>query len=463
MDESTLSHAAKGGTNSISSFVRHSGFGLRHSERSDVGLRHLERSDIVLMPFGSAGDVLPFIWLGRLLRERGHRVTMITAVVFDDFVRATGMDFVGIGTHAEFDDILKNPEVWSGVRGPELIFKLAGDSTIRQFEAIRDALPDTRNAVLIAPGTAFGARLARENLGIPLISVNLQPVCYLSLIETPIVGPHLAWVSRMPRWLKRILFHLPNPMDGQAGPGVRAACKDQGIAPPRELYFDWFHSPDGNLALFPDWFARPQTDWPENVYQHTFPLEDLGTEQTVPAVLEKFLGEGSRPVLFTAGSAMRHGATFFDAAVRACVATGRRGILATRFPDQLPPDLPAEVCPVEYVPFGRVLSRCAAIVHHGGIGTTAQGLAAGVPQVIMPMAHDQPDNAARLERLGVGRSLPPRRFDAVNLGAALDALIDNPEVRNATSELKQKLQTDRATDKLIDWLESRFISGARAN
>src|SRR5882757_290260 len=208
MDESTPCIGARGEALAVSSIVRHSGFGLRHSERSDV----------VLIPFGSAGDVLPFVWLGRLLRERGHRVTIITAVVFDDFVRATGMDFVGIGTHAEFDDILKNPDVWTGVRGPEIILKMAGDSDAQQLDAICAALPNLENAVLIAPGTAFGARLAREKLGIPLINVNLQPVCYVSVFETPILGPHLAWVSRMPRWLKRILFHLPNPMDGKAGP-----------------------------------------------------------------------------------------------------------------------------------------------------------------------------------------------------------------------------------------------------
>src|SRR5258708_7138335 len=131
----------------------------------------------------SANGVLPSCWFGRLLRERGHRVTMITSVVFDDFVRATGLDFVGIGTHAEFDDILKNPDVWSGVRGPEIILRMAGDSTARQFDAIHAALPDVQSALLIAPGTAFGARLAREKLGIPLINVHLQPVCYVSLFE----------------------------------------------------------------------------------------------------------------------------------------------------------------------------------------------------------------------------------------------------------------------------------------
>ncbi len=445
MDAEQTRQGANETPNDVSSFGRHSNLDNPHSERGDV----------ILLPFGSAGDVLPFVWLGRLLRERGHRVTIITAVVFADFVRATGLNFVGVGTEQEFDAILRDPEVWSAVRGPEIILQLAGDSTARQFEAISAAMVDPSRTFLIAPGTAFGARLAREKLSLPLISVHLQPVCYISLFETPILGPHLAWVSRMPRWLKRILFHLPNPIDRRAGPGVRAACRDQGIIPPRNLYFDWFHSPDGDLALFPEWFSPPQPDWPSHVFQHTFPLEDLGREQPVPPGLEQFLAVGPKPVLFTAGSANRHGAAFFEAAVQTCVASGRRGILATRYPDQLPANLPDAVCPVEYVPFGRVLPRCAAIVHHGGIGTTAQGLAAGVPQVVMPMAHDQPDNAARLVRLGVGRSLPPHAFHAISLGRALDQLIENPAVQAAADLLKQRLQADRSIEALLEWIQSR--------
>jgi rhamnosyltransferase subunit B len=117
--------------------------------------------------------------------------------------------------------------------------------------------------------------------------------------------------------------------------------------------------------------------------------------------------------------------------------------------------LPDVVCPVEYVPFGRVLPRCAAIVHHGGIGTTAQGLAAGLPQVVMPMAHDQPDNAARLVRLGVGRSLPPREFHAANLGEALDQLVENPAVQEAADLLRRQLQADRSSEALLEWIQSR--------
>ena len=439
----------------VSSFVRVSGFGLRHAAALDGG--HSERSDVILAPIGSAGDVLPFVWLGRVLRERGHRVTLITAVVFEDVVRATGLDFVGLGSEEGFDEVLRNPDVWHGWRGPEIIFRHLGESTQLLYDAIGRTVTPGRSTLLVAPGTAFGARLAREKLGLPLISVQLQPVCYLSMYETPQLSPPLGWVSRMPRWFKRILFRLPNPMDRGAGPGVRAACAAEGIAPPRRLYSDWFHSPDGDLALFPDWFAAPQPDWPTNLFQHSFPLEDLATEQAIPPALAQFLSTGTKPILFTAGSAMRHSAEFFDAAIRACVASGRRGIFATRYPDQLPAELPPDGCSVDYAPFGRVLPHCAAIVHHGGIGTTSQALAAGVPQVVMPMAHDQPDNAARVERLGVGRTLLPPMLNAVSLASALQDLVDDPAVAHRAHELADRLRLDRGTERLLQWMTARSL------
>ena len=125
----------------------------------------------------------------------------------------------------------------------------------------------------------------------------------------------------------------------------------------------------------------------------------------------------------TPGSAMRHAQEFFAESVAACQRLGRRGLLLTRFAEQVPTDLPETIRHLEYVPFSRVLPRAAALVHHGGIGTTAQALAAGIPQLVMPLAHDQPDNAARLERLGVGRTIAPRRYRAARAARPVPASV----------------------------------------
>src|SRR5205085_2067897 len=104
----------------------------------------------------------------------------------------------------------------------------------------------------------------------------------------------------------------------------------------------------------------------------------------------------------------------------------------------VPASLPATVRHFAYVPFSQVFPRAAAVVHHGGIGTTAQALAAGIPQVIMPMGYDQPDNAERLVRLGVGAPLPPRRFTGARLAALLGKLL-GPDVRERCRALAERL------------------------
>ena len=135
---------------------------------------------------------------------------------------------------------------------------------------------------------------------------------------------------------------------------------------------------------------------------------------------------------------MQHGQAFFRAAVDACQRLGRRGVLLTRFPHQLPHRLPAEVTHCEFTPLGSLLARSAALVHHGGIGTSAQGLAAGIPQVIMPMAHDQHDNAARLNRLGVGRRISRRAFRGPRVAQALDELLRSPAVHDHCRQLAER-------------------------
>jgi rhamnosyltransferase subunit B len=156
--------------------------------------------------------------------------------------------------------------------------------------------------------------------------------------------------------------------------------------------------------------------------------------------------------VFTPGSAMRHGQAFFQAALEACARLSCRGIFLTMHPEQLPAALPAGIRHFSYVPFSAVFPRCAAVVHHGGIGTTAQGLAAGVPQLIMPMGFDQPDNAARLEHLGVGAALAVKRFAGPNLAAALERLL-RPPIRQRCQEIASRLQNQNTLAATCNWIE----------
>ena len=132
--------------------------------------------------------------------------------------------------------------------------------------------------------------------------------------------------------------------------------------------------------------------------------------------------------------------------------SGRPGLVLARGGDQIPP-LTDGQRHVEYAPFGRLFPRAAAVIHHGGIGTTARALAAGVPQLVMPMAFDQHDNAARLVRLGVARVLPPKRFRAAAIVQALDELQGSPAVAAACAAAKARSAEGDPIAEACRWVE----------
>jgi len=410
---------------------------------------------ILLLPFGSAGDVFPFIWLGRQLLARGHRVTMITACLFEEHARKAGLDFVALGDKDEFEAMIRDPRIWKSGIGTKVVFDFAAKSVEPYLAAIEGC---GEVDLMLAPMTAFGARLAREKHGTPLITVHLQPAVFLSLHETPLLHPAMRFLRRMPVWFKRLLFALPNPVDLFALPTVRRICAENGVKPPRSLFREWWDSPDGVLALFPEWFAQPQPDWPPNLLQWTFPLEDLATEQPLTPELQTFLAQGEKPVVFTPGSANVQASRFFAVAAEAVQRLGCRAVFVTREPKQVPPQLPANILTVEYAAFSTLLKYAAVFVHHGGIGTLSQGLAAGVPQLIMHMAHDQPDNAERLERLGAGSGLSVRQFTPERVTQELRRLRDEDSFHNAAAKCAAWIAKTPDAEILMSWIEDRAKS-----
>src|SRR5262249_34229253 len=160
---------------------------------------------------------------------------------------------------------------------------------------------------------------------------------------------------------------------------------------------DWWHSPQLVIGMFPQWFAQPQPDWPKQTVLSGFPLYDEPEITPIDAELESFLRAGEPPIAFTPGSAMWAAEEYFEQGVQTCIRWNRGGLLLTRHRDHFPARLPPGVIHVHYAPFSDLLPRCAGFVHHGGIGSSAQALAAGVPQLVTPFAHDQPDNAFRLK------------------------------------------------------------------
>ena len=410
---------------------------------------------ILLCTIGSAGDVNPFIAIGKDLRTRGHRVVLCTSQYFESHARTAGLEFIGLGTAEDYLSIIEDPKLWE----PETGFKVFAERVILPilspaYDTIKEF--DPARTLLVAQGQVFGAHIAHEKLKFPFITVNLQPAAFRSIYEFPLLP------SWMPPYLKRILFNVVDyfSIDRALAPEINRFRKEQSLAPVKHVFGDWMHSPLATLGLFPDWFASPQPDWPPQTHLTGFVFHDKHDDnEQLPQDVLGFLGAGDPPIVFTPGTAMKHGAQFFEASIQACQMLGRRGMLLTQHKEQLPSTLPEGIRHFEYLPFSLVLPRVAALVHHGGIGTTAQALAAGIPQIIRPMTHDQPHNAARVQSLGVGVSISPKEYTARNVADKLDDLLSAAEVPARSKIYAQRIDPQKSLQETCDLIEN--LSHAR--
>jgi UDP:flavonoid glycosyltransferase YjiC (YdhE family) len=416
-------------------------------------LRH-----VILCAIGSSGDVHPFVGLGRALRRRGYRVTLVTAGYFRSLVEQAGLEFVDPLPQVDFREMIRNPQIWHPLRGPRTIIDLAVRPLLEPvYRSILDH-QTPGHTLVCGSSLAFGARVAQEAEDIPLVSVHLSPALFRSDFEGPKV-PGLC-VHRGPAWFRRLQWWLVDTLaaDRMICPWLNEFRGRFGLPPVRRVTRDWMHSPLRLIAMFPEWFAQRQPDWPPQTRLTGFPLySEEGVAEPSPDVV-RFIDAGPPPLVFTPGSANVFGRDFFAAAADACQRLGRRGLLLTRFPEQVPTALPAGVMHVDFVPFRWLLSRSALLVHHGGIGSMSQALSAGVPQVIMQMGFDQFDNAARVERLGVGSSLSPQRFRGPALAGAIRHLLEDASVAGRCREIATRLADADGLERACDELEAAWVA-----
>lgn len=401
----------------------------------------------IVIGMGSAGDVHPNVGLALALRKRGHDVLLAAPAVFRGLAERVGLDFVALLSEDEYYAAIHDPDLWHPLRSFTVVARrliLPGLQPV--YDLIAKNFKPGRT-VVAAPGLAFGARIAQEKLGVPLATVHLQPIMLRSTIRPPCFGfPDI--MGHLPRPLRKLYLRAADRLfiDRLLAEQTNAFRAELGLPAVRRLFDRWIHSPQLVIGLFPEWFAAPAPDWPAHVALTGFPLWDESEARSSSPQVEEFLADGDPPLVFTAGSAMVQAKQFFQVSAEVCRAGGRRGLLLTQFPEQLPTTLPNGVRHFDYVPFSMVLPRSAALVHHGGIGTTAQAIAAGIPQLIVPSSHDQPDNAVRVRRLDIGDFMLPKAYTTARVAKTLHRLLSpavRKECQRRASDLNgsQSLQT----------------------
>jgi len=418
------------------------------------------RPRVLVVALGTAGDTYPLLRIARDLVARGHRVTMLGIEVHAAAAAAAGVPFHALGTAAQYRAALEHPDVWHPRKGFGVLWASmrGSEDLLPDYVA---ALPADEPLVMLAhPLALVGAALARTRRpGLRIVAAWLAPANLRSVHDPLTVGP-----LRIPRWMppawRRWLWRRVDAalVDPVAVPDVNAAYARHGLAPVRHLIDTLQGVADAHLTLFPAWFGATPPDWPRPLTEGTFALYDPHPASAVPAELQAFLRDGDAPVVFTPGSGNRQARRWLARSLEAARRLGRRAVVLTPHREQVPERLPPGVLWLPYVPLRVLLPHVAALVHHGGIGTTAEALRAGVPQLIVPLAYDQFDNAARVEALEAGRGLAggaagtrPRA-----LARALARLLASPEVRAGCARAARLAAGDAARDlsgqaeKLLD-------------
>jgi rhamnosyltransferase subunit B len=412
---------------------------------------------IAVMALGSAGDVNPFLGIADALSRRGHQVTFITNPCFKASVEAARLAFSPIGTEADYARHLSNPDLWHPERGLKAIFGPAADWTGEEYQSLAALRPNGLD-IIVAPFQCFGARIANEALGIPLATVLPNPILVES-VHDPVRYPVLGVLSRAGPLAASLLYALVTAeFEQTVRPGINRWRASLGLTTLKRVA-PWTWSPQLVVGLWPSWLRGPQRDWPQQLRLTGFisfdaPAPPAGARSD--SILDPaFLAE--RPVLVTAGTAMTNASDFFRAALEAVQALCLPALFVTKFPAQLPEPLPASVRHLGFAPFGTLLPRCRAIVHHGGIGTAARALEAAIPQLVVPFAHDQFDNAHLFKRAGVASSLTRHRFAGKSITRKLAQLLSSTEVKDRCEALAALLRTRKPLAETCALIESLVV------
>lgn len=416
---------------------------------------------VLITTFGTLGDLDPYLALGRGLAARGHEPSIATHEYYRVAVETEGIGFRPVRPDAHPDDRELFARAMHPRRGPEIVLREIvlphlRDSYLDTAEAARDA-----DLIVTHPLTFAGPIVAQER-GLPWVSTVLAPLSFFSRYDFPVVPPFpRAWRLYGIPGVPGLLIRLFQAITRSWTEPVRALRAERGLPPRGDPLYEGQHSALLTLGLFSRVLAQPQPDWPPSARLTGFLFRDPPrSDDPEAARLETFLDPGPAPIVFTLGSsAVAVAGSFYEESLAAARRLGMRAVLLI---GDGPANRPAaslgdDAIAVERAPHAALFPRAAAIVHHGGIGTLGQALRAGRPMLVVPWAHDQPDNAHRAARLGVARILQPKRYRADRAAEALRALFDDPACLARAAQVGVTVRSEEGLATACDAIEEAAL------
>lgn len=415
---------------------------------------------IVVTTFGSLGDLHPYIAVALGLQKRGHEVVMATSSCYQQKIESLGLGFRSVRPDGDW---LSDVEKVRRFSHPRMGLLRVGRELL--MPALRESYEDTLAAaegadLLVSMLATYATRLVAEKTRIPWASALHIPLGFFSAYDPPIlpIAPVLSNKLRFlgPAFWGPLFWFGKRATRFMAKPWYRLRA-EIGLPPTTEGNpLADSHSPLLVLALFSEQLADKQPDWPPQTVVTGFPFYERDREAGLPPSLVRFLDHGPPPIVFTLGSVISMNAGSFYEHSAACaklldhravliVGKGNRDRLAS------PPN---EVIAVEYAPFADLFPRAAAVVHHGGIGTTGLAMRSGRPMLVVPCAWDQPDNGERVIRLGIARTVPRSRYTPARAAAELRNLLNNPAYLQRALKVGEHIRQDDGVRTACEALEN---------
>lgn len=411
---------------------------------------------IVLAPYGSLGDLHPFLALALELRQRGHEITICTLEVYREKIDLLGFEFFPLRPDITPEDRELAREIMDTRKGSEKIVRELMLGNIRpMFEDLMKATEDAD--VLIAGEIVFASHSVAEKRNIKLVTTTLAPLSMFSTYSSNLYpnALFLRYFNFLGKPFHQLVFKGMKKVIGSWMDNYKDFRREIGLNEGHDpvvadKFSDFLH-----LVMFSKAFAKPQPDWHKSSVQTGFCFydgqKDLGQ---MPDGLEEFLDVGEPPIVFTLGSAaVMDARDFFEESIESAKMLDRRAVMLYGVFNEPPKGLDEKRVAFDYAPYSKIFPRAACVVHQAGVGTTAQVLRAGVPALIMPFSHDQPDNAARCERLGVARTIDRNSYKAKNAARELRKLLGNLSYKAKAEEIKSIIETENGTQNACDAIE----------
>ena len=419
-------------------------------------------SRILLTTFGSFGDINPFVGIARGLKARGHDPVVATSEFYRAYIEGEGIGFAPVRPDLDPADRDLLERVMHRRTGSEVLVR-----TVLQA-SLRDSYDDIAAAAVGADAMVthmipFAGPVVAERLGLPWVSLIVAPMSFFSVHDLPVLPP-ATWLHRV-TGRPAIARFVRNAISASSDRWMRplyALRREAGLDRGTHPLFGGLNSPQRIIAIFSKVLAARQPDWPGHT-EVTGPVMFSGSSwDESSGAVARFLDAGPPPVVFTLGSAaVGVAGSFSEASAEAARRAGVRAILMVgSHPENIPPAVEgdASVLVIAGAPYQSVFPHAAAVVHQGGIGTLHQALASGRPMIIVPHAHDQPDNAARAEGLGVGRVIHPQRYRAKRVERVLRELLADETMQSRASAVGEIVRSEDGVGRACDEIEMMLKS-----